>query len=58
MQLEASFAVAVAMEWAGGYSSNLTPGLGTHICRGCGPKKKKKKKKKKESRNDYTEALG
>jgi len=28
--------------------SDLTPSLGTSICRRCGPKKKKKKKKKGE----------
>ena len=32
---------------ASSYSSNLTPGLGTSICRGYGPKKQEKKKKKK-----------
>ena len=34
--------VAVALAWASGYSSDLTPSLGTSICRGCGPKKTKK----------------
>ena len=29
--------------WASGYSSNLTPSLGTSICCGCGPKKTNKK---------------
>ena len=28
---------------ASSYSSDLTPSLGTSICRGCGPKKTKKK---------------
>ena len=31
--------VAVAVAWASGYSFNLTPRLGTSICRECGPKK-------------------
>ena len=35
--------VAVAVVQAGSWSSNLTLGLGTAMCRGCGPKKKKKK---------------
>ena len=35
--------VAVAVAQASGHSSNLTPGLGTSICRGCGPKKTKHK---------------
>ena len=38
--------VAVAVVWAGSYSSDWTPSLGTSICLGCGPKKTKKKKKK------------
>ena len=36
--------VAVAVVWAGSCSSDLTPGLGTSICREYGPKKQKKKK--------------
>ena len=44
MQLGSGIAVAVV--WAGSYSSDLTPSLGTSICRECGPKKTKKKKKK------------
>ena len=43
--------VAVAVIWAGGYSSNLTPNLGTSICHGCGTKNQKKKKKKEEAMN-------
>ena len=38
--------IAVAVVQAGGYSSNLTPRLGTPICPRCNPKKSKKKKKK------------
>ena len=38
---------AVAVAWAGGYSSDWTSTLGTSICLGCGPKKTKKKKNKK-----------
>ena len=40
--------VAVAVVWAGSYSSDSTPSLGTSICRGCSPKKTKKKKKKRK----------
>ena len=36
--------VAVAMMWAGNYSSDLTPSLGTSIRRGWGSKKKGKKR--------------
>ena len=39
--------IAVAVVYARGYSSDLTPRLGTSICHTCGPKKTKKKKKKK-----------
>ena len=34
-------ASSVAVVWAGSCSSNLTPCLGTSICRGCDPKKRK-----------------
>ena len=40
--------VAVALAWAGGCSSNWTPGLGSSTCRGIGPRKGKKTKKKKD----------
>ena len=33
-------------DWASGYSSNLTPRLGTSMCRKCGPEKNKKTKQK------------
>ena len=33
----------MAVAQASGYSSDLTPSLGTSICQGCGPKKKEKK---------------
>ena len=36
--------VAVAVAEASGCSSDSTPGLGTSICHGCGPKKKIKTK--------------
>ena len=36
----------MAVVWAGSYSSDWTPSLGTSICRGNGPRKAKKKKKK------------
>ena len=35
--------VAVALAWAGSYSSDSTPSLGTTICQGCGPKRTKTK---------------
>ena len=35
--------IAAAVVQAGSCSSDLTPSLGTSICRGCGPKKTKKK---------------
>ena len=40
--------VAVALAWAGSYSSDRTPILGTSICCGCSPRKDQKKKKKKK----------
>ena len=40
--------IAVAVVQAGGYSSDLTPSLGTSICHGYCPKKTKKRKKKKK----------
>ena len=38
--------IAVALVQAGGYSSDLTPRLGSSICRGYGPKEQKQKQKK------------
>ena len=35
----------VAVAYAGGYSSDSTPRLGTSLCRGCSPKKTKRKRK-------------
>ena len=35
--------VAVAVAYAGSYSSSLTPSLGTSICHSCGPKRKTSK---------------
>ena len=49
MWFRSGVAVAVAVAKASGYSSNLTPSLGTSICRGCSPRKGKKKKKKKQN---------
>ena len=37
--------IAVAVVWAFGNSSDLTPRLGTSVCCRCSPKKGKKKKK-------------
>ena len=42
LQTQLGSHVAVAVVWAGSYSSDSTPGLGTSICFGGGPKKKKK----------------
>ena len=49
MQLRSRVAVAVAE--ANGYSSDSTPGQGTSVCRGYGPKKTKKKKVRRISIN-------
>ena len=38
LQTRLGSCVAVALAQAGGYSSDLTPSLGTSICRGSGPK--------------------
>ena len=46
-QLGSGGVVAVAQ--ARGYSSDLTPSLGTSICQGCGPKKAKTKTKKQKT---------
>ena len=35
----------MAVAWAGNYSSDSTPSLGTSICQECSPKKKKKANK-------------
>ena len=45
--------VAVAVALAGGYSSDLTPSLGTSICWGSGPKRQKDKKKTKKTKKNY-----
>ena len=57
MQLKSCVAAATAVAKASGYSSDLTPSLGTSICQGCGPKKQKKKKKKriKEGTSNQTD---
>ena len=44
-QMQLRSAVAVAVAQASSRSSHSTPGLGTSICHGRGPKKKKKKGK-------------
>ena len=33
--------IALALVWAGGYDSDLTPSLGSSMCRRCSPKKTK-----------------
>ena len=40
------FGVAVAVVQASSYRSDVTPSLGTSICRGCSPLKKQKQQKK------------
>ena len=45
--------VAVAVEQASSYSSDLTPCLGTFICRKCGPKKQTKKNKKQTTKKRF-----
>ena len=51
-------AVAVAVAQAGGYSSDWTPGLGTSISLGCGPKKTKRPPPKKNpTKKRSTETL-
>ena len=45
-QMRLASRVAVAVAYASNYSSDSTPGLGTSICHGRGPKKQKKKKEK------------
>ena len=42
--------VTVVLAWAGGYSSDSTPSLGTSICLRSGPRKKTKNKKKKKKK--------
>ena len=45
--------IAVALAWAGSYSSDWTPSLGNSICRRFSPRKDKKKKKKKINQFDF-----
>ena len=49
-QMRLGSGVIVAVMQAGSCSSDLTPRLGTSICRGCGPKKSKKKEREREKR--------
>ena len=47
--------IAVALAWAGGYSSDLTPSLGTSMCpyaAGVALKRQKKKRKKEKKRKE------
>jgi len=41
LQMQLRSGVAVALALAGGYSSDLTPSLGTSMCHGSGPRKGK-----------------
>ena len=43
-RLQRQLRSGVAVAWAGSYSSDKTPNLGTSICHRNGPKKTKKKK--------------
>ena len=55
--------IAGSIALARGYSSDSTPGLGTSMCRGSGPrngkktKKKKEKKKKRKKKKKVTMAI-
>ena len=42
LQRKLGSCIAVAVVYAGSYSSDSTPTLGTSICHGCDPKKQKK----------------
>ena len=44
-QMRLGSCVSVALVWAGGYSSDSTPSLGTSTCHWSSPRKDKKKKK-------------
>ena len=55
-QTQLGSGIAVPVAEAGSYSSNLTPSLGTSICRGCGPKKQKKKKTKNKKQTNKKNA--
>ena len=48
LQTQVRSGVAVAVAVASSYSSDLTPSMGTSICRRCSPKKAKKKKRERE----------
>ena len=52
MGLGSSIAVAVAVAMASSWSSDLSPGLGTSICRMCGRERERKEKEKKEGRKE------
>ena len=45
--------VALAVAWAGSYSSDSTPSLRTSICRRYGRKSKKKKNPKNKNKNNF-----
>ena len=50
LQMQLGSRIAVALAQTGGYSSDLTPSLGTSICHGSSPRKGKKTKKKKKEK--------
>ena len=51
----------MAVAKAGGYSSDLTPSLGTSVCGGCGPKetrrRKRRRRKEKEKEKEKKKIL-
>ena len=56
LQMRLGSCIVMAVVSASGYSSDLTPTLGTSICHRCGPKKEKKKKK--QEREDVLDFCG
>ena len=52
LQRQLGSGVAVALAWAGRYSSDLTPSLGTSIYQVCSHPSPKKKKKEKEMQDE------
>ena len=48
-QMQLGSDIAVSVIWAGSYSPELTPSLGTYICHERGPKNTKTKMKKQKN---------
>ena len=57
MQRQLGSHVAVALAWAGSYSSDWMPSLGISISSRCGPKKHTHKKKKERERERERERV-